>query len=176
MRMFVYSIAVGVALTSVVAAQESNPVTSALRADQARYEKNLMAAAQAMPADKYSTKPTDQQKSFGELLLHVAGSNNMLCSSISGAKAPEQHKMDASAGKDAIVRALKDSFAFCTASLAKTDDSKLGDEVPFFGGRTVTRAAAILDLSADWGDHYSLVATEMRIAGVTPPTAQRASR
>ncbi len=45
-------------------------------------------------------------------------------------------------------------------------------------GLTISRAAAaaVLDLTADWGDHYSLIATEMRLAGVLPPTAQRASR
>ena len=41
-------------------------------------------------------------------------------------------------------------------------------------GRKVTRAAAMLGLTADWGDHYSLMATELRLAGQLPPTAQRA--
>ncbi|MGE5362145.1 MAG: DinB family protein [Bacteroidales bacterium] len=165
-----------VALIATVVAQDSSPVLSALRADESRYEKNIVAAAQAMPAAKYSTKPTDEQKAFGELLLHIAGSNTMLCSSISGQQAPARTQVTAQSGKEAIVGALKASFAYCGKVLATADDSKLAEQVPFFGGRSVSRAAAVLDLAADWGDHYSLIATEMRLAGVLPPTAQRASR
>jgi len=146
-----------------------------LRADEERYEKNLVGAAETMPAGKFGTKPTDKQMSFGELLLHVARSNDLLCSSISGQKAPETARLLATSGKDALLAALKQSFAFCRAVLAATDDSKLGEEVPFFGGRTITRAAAMLSLAADWGDHYSLVATELRVAGLLPPSAQRAA-
>jgi hypothetical protein len=160
----------------IIVAQGSNPVMSALGADLARYQKNIVAAAQAMPADKFSTKPTAEQKTFGDLLLHVAGSNTMLCSSISGRPAPTRSEVTGQSGKDAIVGALKASFDYCRDALKDADDSRLAEQVPFFGGRTVSRAAAVLDLTADWGDHYSLMATEMRLAGVLPPTAQRASR
>jgi len=34
----------------------------------------------------------------------------------------------------------------------------------------------MLDLAADWGDHYSLMATELRLAGLLPPTAQHAPK
>ncbi len=176
MRPLWLAAAFALAAVPTIAAQESSPVMSALRADQARYEKNIVAAAEAMPADKYSTRPTNEQRTFGEVILHIAGSNTMLCSSIAGQPAPPRSEATAQSGKDAIVAALKSSFAYCGKALASADDSKLGEQVPFFGGRTVSRAAAVLDLTADWGDHYSLIATEMRMAGVLPPTAQRASR
>ncbi len=157
-------------------AQQPNPVANALRADQTRYEKNLVGAAEAMPADKYGSKPTPAQMSFGELVLHVARSNNVLCSSISGQAAPSGEPPAASAGKEGVVAYLKQSFGFCRTALSGLDDSKLGEEVPFFGGRKITRAQAVLGLAVDWGDHYSLAATELRMAGLTPPSAQRASR
>ena len=160
------------AVPGVIAAQPS-PVSDALRADLERYGKNLVAAAETMPAEKLGTKPTDKQMSFSDLIRHVAGGNTMICGWIAGQAPPKVPELPPSADKAALVGALKESFAYCRSALAGVDDSKLGEEVPFFGGRKVTRAAAMLDLTADWGDHYSLMATELRLAGLLPPTAQR---
>jgi hypothetical protein len=159
----------------MLAAPDQNPVSSALRADAARYEQNIVAAAQSMPASRLSTRPTSKQMSFAELLRHITMGNTMICGWISG-QTPPSSQPPASPGKDQLVAALKQSFAYCRSALAGVDDSKLGEEVPFFGGRKTTRAAAMLDLVADWGDHYSLMATELRLAGLLPPTAQRVGR
>jgi hypothetical protein len=173
MKMFVSaSFACVLAASAVLAAQETNPVSSALRAAMERYEKNIVGAAEIMPAGKFSTRPTPQQMTFGELVRHVTAGNTMICSWIAGAQPPSASELPESAGKDALVGALRESFARCRSALSAADDSKLGEEVPFFGGRKVTRAAAMLDLAADWGDHYSLMATELRVAGLLPPTAQ----
>ncbi len=176
MRMALFALAVSACISAPALAQQANPVATALRADQARYEKNLVGAAETMPAEKYGTKPTGEQMSFGELVRHVARSNNVLCSSISGEKAPAGEQPGTDAAKDAVVAYLKQSFDFCRTALAGLDDSKLGEEVPFIGGRKITRAQAVLGLAVDWGDHYSLAATELRLAGLVPPSAQRASR
>ena len=161
------------AVSALLFAQETNPVTSAQRADMGRYEKNIVGAAETMPADRFSTRPTAKQMSFGELVNHVATGNTMLCAWISGQAAPGRTGLPEDAGKDVLLGALKQSFEYCRSALAAVDDSKLGEQVPFFGGRKVTRAAAMLDLAADWGDHYSLMATELRLAGQLPPTARR---
>ncbi len=153
-------------------AASGNPVSDALRADLERYGRNIVAAAETMPADKFTTKPTDKQMSFADLVRHISGGNSMICGWIAGQAPPKTGQLPASADKNALVAALKQSFDYCHTALAEVDDSKLGDEVPFFGGRKVTRAAAMLDLTADWGDHYSLMATELRLAGQLPPTAQ----
>ncbi len=158
---------------AVLAAAPAGPVADALRADLDRYAKNIVAAAETMPAAKLGTKPTDKQMSFGDLIRHITGDNTMLCGWIAGQTPPKAGPLPNSADKNALVGALKESFDYCRTALANVDDSKLGEEVPFFGGRKVTRAAAMLDLTADWGDHYSLMATELRVAGLLPPTAQR---
>jgi hypothetical protein len=40
---------------------------------------NLVAAVEEMPADKFGYKPTPQQMSFANLVLHMTESNNYLC-------------------------------------------------------------------------------------------------
>lgn len=162
------------ASTALVAAQSKSPVADALRAGEARYEKNIVGAAETMPADRFATRPTEKQMSFADLTRHLIGGNYMLCGWISGQQPPDMKQVPAaSADKDTLVKALKASFDYCRTGLARLDDSALDQQVPFFGGRKVTRATAILELSADWGDHYSLQATELRLAGQLPPTAQR---
>jgi hypothetical protein len=150
---------------------ESNPVSNAVRASVARQTKNLLAAAEAMPADKYGSRPTPEQMTFGHLILHVVGEDTQLCSKISGMPVPASEKVADTDPKEKIVAALQASADFCTQALAKVDDSNLGEQIPFFGGRTASRAQEMISLAADLEDHYSLAATELRMAGVTPPSA-----
>ncbi|MFI5240014.1 MAG: DinB family protein, partial [Gemmatimonadales bacterium] len=95
---------VAIPVSNQLAAQEeANPVSAALKSDLQRSQKNLVAAAEAMPADKYGFKPTPAQMSFGQLVLHVAGSNEFMCATIAGTKAPQRAKVAATAAKDVLV-------------------------------------------------------------------------
>ena len=158
---------------TAVLAQEKNPVTSVVKEMLPRQQKNLIAAAEEMPAEKYSFRPTASQMEFGHLVLHVIQSNNLLCSRIGDV--PEVKAavpLKESDGKDKLVAALKASFEFCSTNLAKVDDSKLGDEVELFGGRKGSRAFALFILTNGWADHYGAAAMYLRLSGLLPPTAQ----
>ena len=160
--------------SSALLAQEKNPVTSVVKQILPRQQKNLVAAVEEMPADKFSYKPTEQQMTFGHLVLHIIEANNYLCSQIGNQ--PEMKPpvpLKESDGKDKLVAALKDSFQFCSSALDKVDDSKLGDEVELFGGRKGTRAFALIALTNDWADHYSSAAMYLRLNGMLPPTAKK---
>jgi uncharacterized damage-inducible protein DinB len=154
------------------AAPETNPVSNAVRKSLERESKILTAAAEAMPVDKYTFRPTPEQMTFAHLVMHMAGSNNFLCSKISGTDAPKADKLTEEDGKEKLVTALKASFEYCTQALAKVDDANLGEQLPFFGGRTISRAGAMIALTNDFYDHYSMAAIYLRLNGVLPPTAQ----
>jgi uncharacterized damage-inducible protein DinB len=161
-----------VAAVSVLA-QDKNPVSSAVKEILPRQQKNLLGAAEAMPAEKYGYKPTEGQMTFGHLVLHVIQSNNLLCSKIGDT--PEVKAavpLKETDGKDKLVPAMKASFEFCATALAKVDDSKLGDEIEVFGGRKGSKAFGLIALSNGWADHYSAAATYLRLNGLLPPTAQ----
>ena len=149
----------------------ANPVTTTIKAQMTRYAKNMVAAAEAMPAEKYNFKPTPEMNAFGHLVMHIAQSNNVLCSKISGQTAPDAKLAD-SDPKDKLVAGLKASFEFCATALANVDDSKLGDPMTLFGNRPASRAAALITLSDDWYDHYGAQAVYLRLNGILPPTAQ----
>jgi DinB superfamily len=166
-------LAIVLLFTSAVLAQEKNPVSTVLRESLPRQQKNLVAAAEEMPAEKYSYKPTEAQMEFGHLVLHVLQTNNYLCSKIGDVpEAKAAQPLKDSDGKDKLVEGLKASFDFCTTALSKVDDSKLGDELELFGGRKGSRALAMFMLSNSWADHYSAAATYLRLSGLMPPTAQ----
>ena len=153
-------------------APEANPVSNTVRKILDRESKIMVAAADEMPADKFTFRPTPAQMTFGHLVMHMAGSNNALCSAISGTAAPTQEKLDEADPKDKLVAALKNSFDYCTQTLSKVDDSNLGEQVKFFSGRTISRAGAMIALTNDFYDHYSAAAMYLRLNGLLPPTAQ----
>ena len=155
-------------------APSTTPVSDSVRAGITRYSKNMIAAADAMPAEKYSFKPTADQGTFAHLQLHIAESNFLFCSKISGLAAPEAAKLTETDAKDKLVANIKASFDFCSSSLAKVDDSKLAESIPLFGPRAFSRAGVMFILVGSWADHYSAQSMYLRLNGVLPPSAQPA--
>jgi hypothetical protein len=149
----------------------TNPVSSTVKTQLPRFAKNMVAAAEAMPAEKYSFKPSPEMNTYGHLVLHILQSNNFLCAKVSGASAPEASLADTDS-KEKLVAGLKASFDFCTTVLANVDDSKLGDPLVLFGNRPSSRAGALIAVSDGWYDHYSTQAIYLRLNGILPPTAQ----
>jgi len=153
------------------AAPVANPVSATVKGQLARYEKNMVAAAELMPAEKYNFKPTPEMSTFGHVVMHILQSNNNLCAKISGMPAPDA-KLAEVDGKDKLVLGLKKSFEFCTTALANENDSKLGEQIALFGGKMMPRAVAWIALSDGWNDHYGQLAVYLRLNGILPPTAQ----
>jgi hypothetical protein len=169
-RTIVTTFAVSI-LPSLAIAQAA-PVAQAFRDVVATQSKHLVAAAETMPADKYGFKPTPAQMSFGDIVVHLSGGNDVICGTIGGMKAPTRTKVAATASKEVLVARLKETFAFCNQALAGLDDSKLGEQLKMFG-QTSTRAAAEAEAIGDWADHYSQTAVYLRLNGQLPPTAKK---
>jgi uncharacterized damage-inducible protein DinB len=172
MMMTIVSLVASGQTKSDTSAQTKNPVSSALREILTGRQKNIIAAVDEMPADKFSYKPTADQMTFGHLVTHIVEANNALCSKASGASAPKVEEVKDADAKDKLASALKASFDFCSEALSKMDDSNLGESTEIFGGQH-TRAWAALVLSSSWADHYGMAAMYLRQNGLTPPTAKK---
>jgi hypothetical protein len=172
-RVHITALTLAIVSLPCVATAQSSPVAEAFKDDAGRAGKNLMAAADEMPADKYGFKSTPAQMSFGQIVVHLAEGNDYLCGTIGGVKAPERSKVAATDTKDVLVARLKETFSFCDQALASLDDSKLAEQLPFFGGKTRSRAGVIILTAADWADHYSQSAIYLRLNGLLPPTAKK---
>jgi hypothetical protein len=157
---------------AATAAPVKDPVSASLRLLLPGRAKNTVAAIDAMPADKFSYKPTPDQSSFAHLVIHITESNNGLCAKVADVPAPKLDELKETDSKDKLLAAAKASFDFCTDALGKMDDSKLGDNVELFGGRQFPRAMGALGLASGWADHYATAAMYLRLNGILPPTAQ----
>jgi len=155
------------------AQQTKNVVTNVIREILPRQQKNLIAAVDEMPANKFDFKPTPQQMTFAHLVIHITESNNYLCAKGGDTAAPKVPELAETDGKDKLLAALKASFDFCTTVLAKVEDAKLGDTIDLYGGRQGPRAFALIALTNDWADHYSAAAQYLRLNGLLPPTAKK---
>jgi uncharacterized damage-inducible protein DinB len=154
-------------------APTKDPVSSALRDILPGRQKNTVAAVEAMPAEKFNYKPTADQMTFGHLVVHIAETNDLLCSKAAAVPAPKVDEVKETDSKDKLVAALKASFDFCSDALPKMDDSRLAETTEGFGGKQVTRAWISLVLAGTWADHYAEAAMYLRLNGVLPPTAKK---
>lgn len=149
-----------------------DPVATGLRAMLERFQSNTIGAVEAMPADKYSFKPTADQITFAHLAAHIAASNSLFCPKLADVPAPKVEEAKETDSKDQLVAAVKASFSLCSEVLSKMDDSKLGDTIELHAGRQLSRGAAALGFASSLADHYGAAAMYLRLNGITPPSAQ----
>jgi len=157
--------------TPQAASTVKDPVATSLRNILPRQQKNILAAIDAMPADKFSYKPTADQMSFSHLVIHITESNNGMCAKIANVTPPKVDELKEGDAKDKLLAAARASFDFCSASLANLDDSKMADNVDF-GRFQGPRVMAAFYLVGGWSDHYGAAAMYLRLNGILPPTAQ----
>ena len=154
------------------AAPVKDPVTAGLRMLLPRSRNNVLGAITAMPADKFSYKPTPDQMSFAHLVVHIIESNNLMCAKAADVAAPKVEEAKETDAKEKLLAAATASYDFCADALSKMDDSKLGDSIELFGGRQFPRSMAALGLASGWADHYAAAAMYLRLNNILPPSAQ----
>ena len=150
----------------------TNPVSNSIRRMARGAGRNMVGAAESMPAGKFGYKATPQTMSFGEIMAHVADDNNISCGGIAGAGARAPATPKPTDNREQIISGLRASFAFCDSTLAKIDDSQLGKSVSYYGS-PAPMASIVIGLANDWGSHYSQAAVYLRMNDILPPTAKK---
>ncbi len=133
--------------------------------------------AEAMPAEKYSFKPTDPMRSFGEVLVHVGGSLYFMGASVRGAEAPAEAKFEGDATKERVVPFLRGALEYAAESVATLDDTKASETISVFGGRFTMSRAKLCQFMRDHCTHHrAYVLPYLRLNGVEPPRYRFAGR
>ena len=153
----------------------ANPVSGTVRMMLADRATNMTAAADLMPADKFDFHPTPAQMTFGQLIAHIVQTNEFLCSAIAGAPKPPPTSPTDKDPKDALVKALKDSWDRCSTAMANIKDADVSELISM-GPQKAPRGYFMIVLVADWADHYSTQAAYLRLNGILPPTARPPAR
>ena len=165
----------------------STPATiaSAIDREISLVEKEVVEAAEAMPEDKFDFSPeklnisgSDYKgvRTFGEQLKHVAASNYLIWSPITGEKPPDNvndgkgpENMKA---KAEIIKFLKDSFAFGHKAVATLNDTNLVQPVVRNNRPPTTRLFLATFAAAHAFDHYGQLVEYLRMNGIVPPASR----
>lgn len=158
-------------------AASANPIADSLRAQWDSVKNNYLKSADQMPEADYSFKPTPEVRSFGEIIAHVAGANYLICSGVNGEKSPhaeDEFEKNAKTKAD-IVKAAKESIAYCDRAFTAATDKNLGAMVDApFGPPKQARAALLILNVGHVNEHYGNLVTYFRLKKMVPPSSQRA--
>lgn len=174
MKRFICLVVVCLVLPVVGRAQDTaNPLSATVRKTLDEYSKDLVGAAEAMPAEKYGYRPNAQIRTFGATIAHVADVNNLICAKMFTPPSTPPAKISETDPKDKLVEALKTSMDYCGQAFSKMTDASMTDMLPWFGGRQMSRLGVALAVTNDLVDHYAGLAIYLRMNDVLPPTAQK---
>jgi uncharacterized damage-inducible protein DinB len=178
------------AKSSPAAGASASPLTSptiasAIDREISIVEKEVVEVAEAMPEDKLDFSPeklnlpgSDYKgvRTFGEQLKHVAASNYLLWSPITGEKPPDNVNdgkgPDNMKAKADIIKYLKDSFAFGHKSVATLNDSNLVQPIVRNNKPPTTRLFLATFAAAHCFDHYGQMIEYLRMNGIVPPASR----
>ena len=173
-----------VTTTNAQAKTEAKPTfASVLNKQLSGVEDELVPAAEAMPADKFSFAPTQGEfkgvRNFGSQTKHIAAVNYILGAAILGTKPPAEagEGEDGPAtvkSKDEIVKYLKDSFAYAHKALESITEANVLVPIkgPFGPGMTTRLGLAVITISHPF-DHYGQMVEYLRMNGIIPPASRQ---
>jgi hypothetical protein len=171
MKIAVAAMMLAAASAGAFAQDVANPVVVSAKEIFQRQSGYMVAAAEEMPAEKYGYHPTPEQWSYGKVVSHVIAANFGACGMLSGDAAGKGPAIAETAPKEQLVQGLKQSFDACQKALDGLKDSDLGGTITYFGGAKKPRARALIELTDDLEDHYSQMASYLRLNGMIPPSA-----
>ena len=141
-----------------------------------RMSEEVVGAAEAMPADKYDFAPTagkfDGVRTFGSQVQHIAEANYFFFSAFGLSGAPDDAKLKALKGKDELVQALKDSFAFAQKGIDTITPQNAFTPIGS-GKMKLSRAGWTTLTLAHSMDHYGQMVEYLRMNGIVPPASQK---
>jgi len=171
--------------TATPQSQSAPTVASIVDHQISTIEKEVVEAAEAMPENKFNFSPeglnlqgSDYKgvRSFALQVKHVAASNYILWSALTGDKFPHDYLggngPEALKTKAEIIKFLKDSFAqgHKAAATLTTENMLQTPE-----GRTSSRLHLATFAVAHAFDHYGQMVEYLRMNGIVPPASRKAS-
>ena len=116
----------------------------------------VMKAADMVPADKYSYRPVDTVRTFGQLIAHITDSYNYFCAHGVGNKVEWTTPVEKGAtDKNTLLPKLKEAVGKCNAAYS-SGNAQLR---PLFTNVGHTSL------------HYGNIITYMRMMGLKPPSS-----
>jgi uncharacterized damage-inducible protein DinB len=127
--------------------------------------------AEAIPAEKFSWRPSPDVRSFAEVFLHVSTANFNLYKLV-GTPPPAGFEVkgfeQSTSDKAKVIATLKDSFAHARKAITAMPDADLEKSLDWFGGKNTERGI-LLFIVRHAAEHLGQSIAYARFAGITPP-------
>ena len=133
----------------------------------------LVALAEATPADKFSWRPAPGVRSVSEVYMHIVTANFYLLS-VTGPKMPpeiKEHMDKTVTSKPEVIAWLKRSLDAVKYAHAKTTPADLQRKV-HIADRNATVDGMYLRIIVHANEHMGQLVAYARMTGVTPPWSQ----
>jgi uncharacterized damage-inducible protein DinB len=162
-----------------VSAQTPRPpqtMTMYLQAQYNTLKRNLTGAAEKMPAENFSFRPTPEVRTYAELFAHTIDTQLYFCNLVKGGANPTAGKNleKTVTDKAGVLQMVKDGFAYCDDMFAGLTDEKLatmltiGPAGKSFQSALGNQATFVV---VHGNEHYGNIVTYMRIKGIVPPSS-----
>jgi uncharacterized damage-inducible protein DinB len=135
------------------------------------FEGRFTQLAEAIPAEKFTWRPAAGVRSVSEVLLHVAGANQML-PGMAGIKAPAgfsgQGYEQSTTEKAKVIAEVKKSFDHIRAAASQMKDADADKPIKVFGMDMTGRSFSFF-MARHLGEHLGQLIAYARVNGVVPP-------
>lgn len=149
-------------------------------------EAEVVSLAEAMPAEKYDFAPTDGEfkgaRTFSQQMMHIAAVNYTVAAGALGEKNPSEPGVGENGpagiqGKDAVVKYLKDSYAYAHKAATNLTAKNSMDMLAWpFGNEKTPRLDMVTLVVWHSFDHYGQAVIYARMNGIIPPASRPPSK
>jgi uncharacterized damage-inducible protein DinB len=153
-------------------AAPANPITASEKGFYTIVTGMAIAAAEKMPEDNYSFKPTPDVRSFGQLVGHVADSQGFFCATAAGETPTPKNIEKTKTSKADLIAALKDAAAGCTKTFEGMTDAQ-GSQMVKLMNFDLAKLTVLSVNTAHTDEHYGNMVTYMRLKGLVPPSSEK---
>jgi uncharacterized damage-inducible protein DinB len=158
--------------TCTCALAQNNPLSTAIKVQFGMAKGVITRSAEKVPAADYGFKATDEVRSFGQLVGHVADAQYSFCSAVLGEKSPSTSSVEKTkTSKADLVEALKEAFAYCDKAYDGMTDATAVETVKLFGRDTPKLGVLSFSNMHDY-EHYGNMVTYMRLKKIIPPSSE----
>lgn len=163
----------GMLLSAVASAQQAAGPAGEVQGSYARFKGEILKAAEKMPAESYSFRPTPEVRTFARVVNHITEAQLHSCGAANHTAAGDLPKVPAeTADKDAILAGLKASFALCDKAYSGVTDTNLADMLDMGQVKRSRIGALWANVSHD-NEQYATLALYLRLKGLVPPSSEK---
>ena len=128
-----------------------------------------LAVAEAMPAESYDFKPNPEELSFGDLMIHIADDNSVMCARVARTKPVAR---PAEKDKQTAAKFLTETFDKCAKEIDALTPEQWDREVYKIKAQPVLAHEGLLYTFTHMAHHRGQAEVYLRVKNIQPPAWQ----